>query len=84
MRHSPLLLLELRTEAARRVDAGLTVYRGVADKPELIREMLSILDECKTCCVLPEDTFRAAAELREEDAALADKLSDLVAALHHV
>ena len=65
------------TEAARRVDAGLTVYRGVADKPELIREMLSILDECKTCCVLPEDTFRAAAELREEDAALADKLSDL-------
>lgn len=65
------------TEAARRVDAGLNVYRGLADKPDLVREMLTILDECKTCRVLPEDTFRAASELREDDPALADKLIDL-------
>lgn len=65
------------TEAARRVDAGLGVYRGLSGKPALVKEILSILDECKTCRVLPEDTFRAAAALREDDPALADKLADL-------
>ena len=65
------------TEAARRVDAGLSTYRGLADKPELVKEMLTIIDECKTCRVRPEDTFRAAGELREEAPALAEKLSDL-------
>ena len=39
--------------------------------------MLTIIDECKTCRVRPEDTFRAAGELREEAPALAEKLSDL-------
>lgn len=53
------------------------MYRGLSGKPALVKEILSILDECKTCRVLPEDTFRAAAALREDDPALADKLADL-------
>lgn len=65
------------TEAARRVDAGLHVYRGLADKPRLVKEILGVLDECLTCRIRPEDTFRAAEELREEDPALSEKLGDL-------
>lgn len=65
------------TEAARRVDAGLSVYRGLPDKPALIREMLTVIDECKTCRVPPEDMFRAAQDLGGDDPALSEKLSDL-------
>lgn len=65
------------TEAARRVDAGLGTYRGLSGKPALVREMLQVIDECKTCRVRPEDTFRAAGELRGEAPALAEKLDDV-------
>lgn len=65
------------TEAARRVDRGLATYRGLASKPALVKEMLTVIDECKTCRVRPEDTFRAAGELKEDAPALAEKLGDL-------
>ncbi len=62
-------------EAARRVQSGLTIWSGIADKPELLKEALKLIDECKTCAVPPEELFRAGEEC--EDAALAHKLSDL-------
>lgn len=63
-------------EAIRRVDSGLTVYHGLADRPAMAREVLSVLDEFQTCAVRPEELF-AAAEKAEEDRALAAKLLDL-------
>ena len=62
-------------EAARRVQGGLSVWNGLADKPELLREALRLVDECKTCAVAPEALFAAAEGC--EDAALAGKLGDL-------
>lgn len=62
-------------EAARRVQGGLSVWGGLADKPELLCETLRLVDECKTCAVSPEMLFDAAQE--SEDAALSAKLSDL-------
>ena len=62
-------------EAARRVQGGLSAWEGLADKPELLREALRLVDECKTCAVAPEALFAASEEC--EDAALAAKLGDL-------
>ena len=62
-------------EAARRVQGGLSAWNGLADKPELLKEALRLVDECKTCAVAPEALFAASEEC--EDAALAAKLSDL-------
>ena len=62
-------------EAARRVQGGLSVWGGLADKPELLGEALGVVDECKTCAVAPEALFAAAETCR--DTALAAKLSDL-------
>ena len=62
-------------EAARRVQGGLSAWEGLADKPELLKEALRLIDECKTCAVAPETLFAASAEC--DDAALAAKLSDL-------
>lgn len=62
-------------EAARRVQGGLSVWNGLADKPELLKEALRLIDECKTCAVAPETLFAASAEC--DDAALAGKLGDL-------
>ena len=62
-------------EAARRVQGGLSAWKGLADKPELLQEALRLIDECKTCAVEPEVLFAASAE--SEDAALGEKLSDL-------
>ena len=65
-------------EAARRVQLGLTAWNGLADKPELLGEALSLIDECKTCMVSPDALFRASEESElDEDAALSAKLSDL-------
>lgn len=62
-------------EAARRVQGGLSAWKGLADKPELLQEALRLIDECKTCAVAPEALFAASEE--SEDAALGEKLSDL-------
>ncbi len=62
-------------EAARRVQGGLSVWNGLADKPELLKEALRLIDECKTCAVAPETLFAASEEC--EDTALAAKLGDL-------
>lgn len=61
--------------AARQVQSGLRVWSGLADKPELLREALRLIDECKTCSVPPEALFEAAQQSGDET--LAAKLSDL-------
>ncbi len=65
------------TEAARRVDAGLSIYRGLYDKPAILSQLLELFDECKTCCVKSEDTFRVSEELKQTSPALAEKMLDL-------
>lgn len=62
-------------EAARRVQTGLSAWSGLAEKPELLREALHLLDECKTCSISAEMLFKAGAE--SEDETLAAKLTDL-------
>ena len=65
-------------EAARRVQTSMQVYPGLTDRPELLREMLSVIDELKTCVQPPEALFHAAQELRADgDDLLARKLTDL-------
>src|SRR5699024_6950448 len=65
-------------EAARRVQTSMQVYPGLTDRPELLREMLSVIDELKTCVKPPEALFHAAQELRADgDDLLARKLTDL-------
>lgn len=65
------------TEAAQRVDAGLGIYKGLYDKPIILNELLELFDECKTCCVKPEDTFRVSQDLKESSPALSEKMVDL-------
>lgn len=62
-------------EAARRVQAGLSAWSGLADKPELLGEALRLIDECKTCATPPEKLFEAAQACADET--LCAKLSDL-------
>lgn len=65
-------------EAARRVQTALTCYTGLTDRPELLREMLGVIDELKTCVQPPEALFHTAQEMRAEgDDLLAQKLTDL-------
>lgn len=69
-------LLTLR-EAIRRVRVSLDHCAGALDQPELLREVLSIVDELKTCRIAPDDLFRASAEGREESPALSAKLQEI-------
>ena len=65
-------------EAARRVQTGMQLYPGLSDRPELLREMLKVVDELKTCAQPPEAIFHAAQEIRADgDDLLARKLTDL-------
>lgn len=65
-------------EAARRVESALEHYTGLTDRPELLRETLNVIDECKTCVQPPEALFETAQRLRADgDCRLAQKLTDL-------
>lgn len=64
-------------QAAKNIDAGLCIYRGIYDKPSILKEILEFFDECKTCCITPEDTFEVCNLLKESSPALADKMLDL-------
>lgn len=65
-------------EAARRVQTGMQMYPSLSDRPELLREMLNVIDELKTCAQPPEAVFHAAQEMRADgDDLLARKLTDL-------
>ncbi len=67
-------LLTLR-QAAAKVQSSLKTWSGIAEKPELLKEALKLIDEIKTCSVPPEELFRAGDEC--EDYALSEKLTDL-------
>lgn len=61
-------------EAARRASDALTVYGGATRKPDILRDLLRVLDEMKCSCVSAEDMLRAA---EEAEGHLSDKLRDL-------
>ncbi len=61
-------------EAARRASDALTLYASAARKPDILRDLLHVLDEMKCSCISAEDLLRAA---EEADGHLADKLHDL-------
>lgn len=69
-------LLTLR-EAVRRVRTSLERCAGALDQPELLRELLSVVDELKTCRIDPDDLFRAASDGKGEDPALAGKFQEI-------
>ena len=65
-------------EAARRTQTAIELYPDLTDRPELLREMLTVIDELKTCTQPPEALFETAQALRAEgDDLLAQKLTDL-------
>lgn len=68
-------LLTLR-EAVRRVHTSLEACAGALERPELLRETLTAIDEFKTCYVAPEDLLRAASDAGA-GAALSKKLKEL-------
>lgn len=61
-------------EAVRRSADALALYSGATRKPEILRELLRVLDEMKCAQISPEDMLRAAGET---DGHLAAKLRDL-------
>lgn len=61
-------------ESVRRSSDALSLYRNAARKPDVLRDLLQVLDELKSACVQPEDLLRAASEA---DTHLAAKLRDL-------
>ncbi len=69
-------LLTLR-EALSRVRTQLDVCRPALEQPEILRELLTMVDELKTCRVQPEELFRAAGDGKKEDETLSRKLKEL-------
>jgi len=61
-------------EAARRVQSSLSVWSGLAEKPELLEEAVALIDECKTCAVPSESLFDAMEQC--DDDALKEKLNN--------
>lgn len=61
-------------EAVRRSSDALTLYGGAIRKPDILRDLLQVLDEMKCSQIAPEMMMRASAEA---DGHLAAKLRDL-------
>lgn len=61
-------------EAVRRSSDALTVYDGAIRRPDILHDLLQVLDEMKCGQILPEQLLRASAEA---DGHLSDKLRDL-------
>lgn len=61
-------------EAVRRSADALALYSGATRKPDVLRELLQVLDEMKCAQISPEDMLRAAGET---DGHLAAKLRDV-------
>lgn len=74
---SPAGRLLTLQEAIRRTESGMKVYAGASRKPEMVREILQTLDECKCYEIQAENLFDAAQELDTDGELLADKIRDL-------
>lgn len=61
-------------ESVRRTQGVLRVYAGAGHRPEVLRDLLSLIDELKCASVEPEQLFAAA---EQADGTLQGKLSDL-------
>ena len=68
-------LLTLR-EAVSRVRVNLDVCASALEQTEMLREVLIIIDEMKTCRIEPEELFRASRE-GEENETLSRKLREI-------
>lgn len=60
--------------AARSLHSKLKAYAAVETKPEFLSELVDVVDECKRCCISPEDLKAAAAQT---EGSLAQKLEEL-------
>lgn len=61
-------------EAVRRTSDALTLYSGATRKPDILRDLLGVLDEMKCSCISAEEVLRAS---DEADGHLSAKLRDL-------
>lgn len=61
-------------EAVRRSSDALTVYDGAIRRPDILHDLLQVLDEMKCGCISSEEFLRASIEAEEH---LSDKLRDL-------
>ena len=60
--------------AARQLHSRLKAYAAVETKPEFLTEMVDAVDECKRCCITPQDLMAASAMA---EGSLAQKLEEL-------
>lgn len=64
-------------QAVRSVQTSLRFYRNLIDQPAVIRQMLDVIDEMKTCCISPTLFLTAATEIEAEQPRIGDKITDL-------
>jgi ATP-dependent helicase/nuclease subunit B len=62
---------------ARNLHSKLKFYASVESKPELLAQLLDVIDEFKCCCVTVADLHRAAEEIGQTNSLFAQKLSEL-------
>ncbi len=74
---SPAGRLLTMQQAVLQAAANLQVYASAAERPEMVRELLQIIDEMKNCTILPEQLFEAMGQMHRDETELRAKLSDL-------
>ena len=62
---------------ARDLRNKLKFYASVESKPELLAQLLDVIDEFKCCCVTAADLRRASEEVGQSNSLFAQKLSEL-------
>lgn len=60
--------------ATRSLHSQLKAYASVETKPEFLTELVDAVDECKRCCISPQDLAAAA---KQTESSLAQKLEEL-------
>ena len=60
--------------ATRSLHSQLKAYASVETKPEFLTELVDAVDECKRCCISPNDLAAAA---KQTEGSLAQKLEEL-------
>lgn len=66
---SPAGRLMVLYEAVQRTATQLCRYQGVGRRPEVLKDLLGVVDELKCASISPEDLLRASADAEESCAA---------------
>ena len=66
--------LVVMAAAARQLHGSLKVFAAVENKPELLSMTVDMVDECKRCCISPEELDRVA---HSSEGEFAQKMSEL-------